>query len=92
MENPEADVENQQPSRDRSQNDPYPEVEFCDCRFNNLIDSDPYDTSHLVTGVQEGIPWCSPGTSSRKQKKARSTSQPQVGSENKRQLKKTQFC
>ena len=36
----------------------------------------------MVTGVQEEIPYCSPGTSSGKQKKARSTSQPQFRSEN----------
>ena len=35
-----------------------------------------------VTGVQEEIPHCSSGTSSGKQKKARSTSQPQFRSEN----------
>ena len=37
---------------------------------------------HMVTRVQEEIPYCSPGTSSGKQKKARSTSQPQFRSEN----------
>ena len=37
---------------------------------------------HMVTTVQEEIPYCSPGTSSGKQKKARSTSQPQFRSEN----------
>ena len=37
---------------------------------------------HLVTEAQEEIPYCSPTTSSRKQKKARSTSQPQFRSEN----------
>ena len=31
-----ADVENQEPSEDRSQNDPYPEVEFSACRASNL--------------------------------------------------------
>ena len=36
----------------------------------------------MVTGVREEIPYCSAGTSSRKQKKARSTSQPQFRSEN----------
>ena len=36
----------------------------------------------MVTGVQEEIPYCSPGTSSGKQKKARSPSQPQFRSEN----------
>ena len=37
---------------------------------------------HMVTGVQEGIPYCSPGFSSGKQKKARSTIQPQFRCEN----------
>ena len=36
----------------------------------------------MVTGVQEEIPYCSPGASSGKQKKARSTSWPQFRSEN----------
>ena len=40
------------------------------------------ETHHVVTRVQEEIPYCSPGTSSGKQKKARSTSQPQFRSEN----------
>ena len=38
--------------------------------------------SHMMTGTQEEIPYCSPTTSSGKQKKARSTSQPQFRSEN----------
>ena len=33
-----TDVENQEPSEDRSQNDPHPEVEFCACRASNLTD------------------------------------------------------
>ena len=37
---------------------------------------------HVVTAVQEEIPYFSPGLSSRKQKKARSTSQTQFRSEN----------
>ena len=37
---------------------------------------------HMVTAIQEEIPYCSPGTPSGKQKKARSTSQPQFRSEN----------
>ena len=36
----------------------------------------------MVTAVQEEIPYCSSGISSRKQKKARSTSEPQFCSEN----------
>ena len=41
-----ADVENQEPSGDRSQNDPHPEVEFSACRASDLTDSDPDETSH----------------------------------------------
>ena len=37
---------------------------------------------HATTATQEEIPYCSPATSSGKQKKARSTSQPQFRSEN----------
>ena len=37
---------------------------------------------HTLTATQEEIPYCSPTTSSSKQKKARSTSQPQFRSEN----------
>ena len=37
---------------------------------------------HMMTTTQEEIPYCSPTTSSGKQKKARSTSQPQFRSEN----------
>ena len=37
---------------------------------------------HMMTETQEEIPYCSPSTSSGKQNKARSTSQPQFCSEN----------
>ena len=37
---------------------------------------------HTMTATQEEIPYCSPTTSSGKQKKARSTSEPQFRSEN----------
>ena len=37
---------------------------------------------HMMTATQEEIPYCSPTTSSGKQKKARSSSQPQFRSEN----------
>ena len=59
---------------------------------------------HMVTGVtgetrqhphmtQEEIPYCSTSTTSGKQKKARSTSQPQFRSENTlRHLRQTRFC
>ena len=41
-----ADVETQEPSGGRSQNDPHPEVKFSACRASKLTDSDPDDTSH----------------------------------------------
>ena len=41
-----TDVENQEPSGDRSQNDPHPEVEFSARRASNLTDSDLEETSH----------------------------------------------
>ena len=41
-----ADVENQEPSGDRSQSDPRPEVEFSACRASNLTDSNPDETSY----------------------------------------------
>ena len=59
---------NQVYSRDRSQNDPHPEVVFSASRASNLIDSNPDETSHRVTGDREEISYCSPGTSSGKQK------------------------
>ena len=76
-----ADVENQEPSQDRSQNDPHPEVEFSFCRARNLTDSDAEGTSHKVTRVLKEVPCCSPRTSSGKQKKERSKSQPKCRSE-----------
>ena len=77
-----ADVENQEPSRDCSQNDHYPEVEFCTCRASSLTESNQEKTSHMVKGVGEEITYCAPETSLGKQKKARSTSQPPFRSEN----------
>ena len=57
-------------------------MEFSACWASNLSDSVPRETSHIETGVHEETPCCSPGTSSRKQKKAHSTSQPRFRSEN----------
>ena len=74
--------ENQEPTGDRSLDDHCPELVFSACHTSNLIDSKQEETHHMVTGFQEGIPYCSPGTSSGKQKNARSTSQPQPRSEN----------
>ena len=48
-----TNVEKQEPSGDRSQNDPYPEVEFSACRASNLTDSDPYETSHNWLSIVE---------------------------------------
>ena len=85
-----SNLENQGTNEDRSSDDPGPEVEFSSPRSG--VETDP----HMVTGVtreirqhphltmetQEEIPYCSTSTSSGKQKKARSTSQPQFRSEN----------
>ena len=76
------DSENRKPTGDRSLNDLFPEVEISASCNSNSTNSDPKETSYMVTGVQEKIPYCSPGTSSGKQKKERSTSQPQFRSEN----------
>ena len=45
-----ADVENQESSGDRSQNNPHPEVEFSACCASNLTGSDPDETSHKSPG------------------------------------------
>ena len=81
-------LENQGTNEDRPSDDPGPEVEFASPVSG--AETNP----HMVTGVtrefrphmametQEEIPYCSTSTSSGKQKKARSTSQPQFRSEN----------
>ena len=74
-----TDLKNQKPRGDRSLNKPHHEVELSARLGSNLTDSE--DTSHMVTWGQEEIPYCSPGTSSGKQTKARSTSQPEFRSE-----------
>ena len=38
--------ENREPTRDRSQSDPYPEVEFSTSWTSNSVDSDQEETSH----------------------------------------------
>ena len=73
-----TDLENREPTGARSQSDPHPEVELFTRRINNSTDSDPEGTSHMVTGVQEGIFFCSIRTSSGKQKRARSKNQPEI--------------
>ena len=76
------DVENREPTGNRSQTEPYPKVELSVRPASNTADSDQGDTSHMVTRFQEKILFCSLGTSSGKQQKARFTSEPQFGSEN----------
>ena len=57
--------------------------EIRQCRDMVTGDSEEIHNGHdMVTAVQEEIPYCSFGISSGKQKKARSTSQPQFRSEN----------
>ena len=82
-------LENQGTNEDRPSDDPGPEVEFASPISG--AETNP----HIVTGVtrefrqhphmametQEEIPYCSTSTSSGKQKKARSTSQPQFRSD-----------
>ena len=58
------------------------EAMFSACNSSNLSNSELDEAYHTVTGVREVIPYCSKGTSSGKQKKARSTSQLQIRSEN----------
>ena len=53
--------------------------------YPHMVTGDPEeirDNPHTMTATQEEIPYCSPTTSSAKQKKTRSTSQPQFRSEN----------
>ena len=93
-----SNSENREPTGDRSLDDPCPEVRFSSHHFGNLNSPEVEDYPHMVTGgpeefrnrphtgtgIQEEGPYCSPGTSAGKQKKARSTSQPQFRSENTR--------
>ena len=55
---------------------------FATYHSSNLNDTEQEETHHMAMGVQEEIPYCSPGTSSGRQKRSRSTSQPQFRSEN----------
>ena len=88
--------ENRENTGDRSSNDPYPEVGYFSHHSGQLNSPEAQNHPHMMTGVteevrrnphmmtetQEEIPYCSPSTSSGKQKKALSTSQPQFRSEN----------
>ena len=83
-------LENQGTNEDRPSDDPGPEVEFASPISG--AETNPHMVTgvtrefrqhpHMTTETQEEIPYCSTSTSSGKQKKARSTSQPQFRSEN----------
>ena len=91
-----ANSENRKTHGDRSSNDPYPEVGYFSHHSGQLerpkTETNPHMVTgateefhqrpHMLTATQEEIPYCSPTTSSGKQKKAPSTSQPQFRSEN----------
>ena len=91
-----SNSENREPTGHRSLDDPCPEVRFSSHHAGNLNSPELEEYPHMVTGgpeeirnrpqmmtrSQEEVPHCSPGTSSGKQKKARSTSQPHIRSEN----------
>ena len=90
------DYEKRGPIGDRSLGDPCPKAVFSTYYSCIVNDSEPEEMHHvvrgvqeeirycphMVTGIQEGIPYCSTGISPGKQKKVRSTSQPQFRSEN----------
>ena len=83
-------VDNQGTNEDDSMSDPHPEAGLFRSQTtqNSGQEVGPYmvtgatERHDMVTAVQEEIPYCSSGISSGKQKKARSTSQPQFRSEN----------
>ena len=84
----------QETIEDNSQNDPHPEAGFFHSQM--MQNSDPEDNHDMVTGATEQVrnrhdmvtgfhnevTYCSPGTSSGKQKNTRSTNQLQFRSEN----------
>ena len=85
-----SNLENQGTNEDRPSADPGPEVEFSSPHYG--AETDPHMVTggtseirqhpHMTMETQEEIPYCSTSISSGKQKKARSTSQPQFRSEN----------
>ena len=50
-----ADVENWEPSGDRSQSDPLPEEEFSACPASNLTDSNPDEISHRNPKLEDNL-------------------------------------
>ena len=83
-----SNLENQGTNEDRPSDDPGTEVEFSSPTSG--AETNPHMVTgvtrefcpHMTTETQEEIPYCSTSTSSGKQKKARSTSQPQFRSDN----------
>ena len=89
-------LQNPEHTGDRFLDNPCPTVVFSTYHSGPLKDPEQEETYHMltgageeicnhdqmVTGVQQKIPNCSPGISSSKRKKARSTSQPHLCSEN----------
>ena len=88
--------ENRETTGDRSSDNPHPEVGYFSRHSGQLNSPEAENNPHMVTGateeirqyprmmtaIQKDIPYCSPTTSSGKQKKVRSSSQPQFLSEN----------
>ena len=88
--------ENRETTRDRSSDDPCPEVGYFSHNSGHLNSPEAETNPHMVTGVTEDLCqhphmmtgsqkeflYCSPSTSLGKQKKVRSTRQPQFRSEN----------
>ena len=84
-----TNLENRETTGDRSSDGPYPEVGYFSHHSGQLNSPETETNPHMVTGAteefrqhphmmtatQEDIPYCSPTTSSGKQKKARSTSE-----------------
>ena len=88
--------ENRETTGDRSSDDPCPEVRYSSHhsgqpnspeaeKYPHMVTGRPERACqypHMTTGTQEEISYCFLGTSSGKQKKVRSTSQPQFRNEN----------
>ena len=74
--------ENREPTWDRFLDDLCPKAVLSACNSSHLNVSGQEETHHKVRGAEEEIPCCSTGTSSGKQTKTRSTSQPQFRSGN----------
>ena len=74
--------EYREPTGDRSLGSSCPEAMFSTNHSSNLKDPEQEDVHLVVTGVREGITYCSVGTASGKQKKARCKSQPEFRSGN----------